>query len=340
MVALMDVSVIVCTRNRAGPLRSMLESACGLVAPANLAWELLVVDNGSEDDTVAIAAAFAARLPLRLAREPVIGLCRARNSGVAEARGRYICWVDDDVRLDPQWLAAYAEAFARHPDAAIFGGRILPELEPPPAGWFVRYMHEWPLANLVAYRDPGDLESPIALEGGRIPWGANYAVRAEEQKRYHYNEELGFSPRHKRTGEETDLIYRILADGGSGWWVPGACVRHVVPAERQTRDYLADYFDRAGRTAAFLHDRFPGDNANAVYGPPLFAGMSRFGLAVVAMATQFIASAAALAGLDRLSLRFLARHGFYRGVAAHRRESEAAVTRPPAPALAAAEEAG
>src|SRR5688572_3945090 len=151
MAAAIDVSVIVCTRNRAGRLRVLLESACGLAVPPDLAWELLVIDNGSGDDTAAVASAFSGRLPLRHVREPVIGLCAARNRGVAEARGRYLCWADDDVRLDPCWLAAYAEAFARHPDAAIFGGRILPELEPPLAGWFARHMYEWPLANVVAY---------------------------------------------------------------------------------------------------------------------------------------------------------------------------------------------
>ena len=340
MVGGVDVSVIVCTRNRAAGLRAMLESACVLAVPPNLCWELLVVDNGSEDGTAATASAFSGRLPLRLVREPVIGLCQARNRGLAEARGRYFCWADDDVRFEPGWLGAYAEAFARHPDAAVFGGRILPELEPPPVGWFARSMHEWPLANMVAYRDMGDSESPIALEGGRIPWGANYAIRAEEQKRHRYNEELGFSPHHKRTGEETDLIYRIMRAGGSGWWVPGACVRHVVPAQRQTRSYLADYYDRAGRTAAFLHDKFPGDNASAVYGPPRFARMSRFGLALVTTATRLVAAVAALAGLDRLSLRFLARHAYYRGVAAHRREALAAASRTAMPSFAPAEEPG
>jgi glycosyltransferase involved in cell wall biosynthesis len=333
---MLDVSVIVCTRDRAGRLRSMLESACTLAVPPDLRWELLVVDNGSEDDSAAVAGSFAGRLPLRLVREPVIGLCPARNRGVAEARGRYLCWADDDVLLGPGWLVAYAEAFARHPEASVFGGRILPELEPPAAGWFARFMYEWPLANVVAYRDMGDADRPIALEQGRIPWGANYAVRADEQQRHPYNEELGFSPHHKRTGEETDLIYRILRDGGSGWWVPDAVVRHVIGAERQTRPYLADYYDRAGRTAAFLHDRFPGDNANAVYGPPRFARMSRFELALFVASTRLVAAAAAIFGLNRLSLRYLARHAFHGGVLAHRRESAAIGAAADSPVLAAA----
>jgi glycosyltransferase involved in cell wall biosynthesis len=323
-----DISLIVCTRNRAGRLRNLLESACALEIPAGLVWEVLIIDNGSTDDTGEIARAFAGRLPLRLVAEPVAGLCLARTRGVEEARGRHLCWVDDDVLLDPLWLAAYAEAFARHPDAAVFGGRILPELEPPAPAWFARAMHEWPLANLVARRDMGDSETPLELAGGRIPWGANYAVRAREQKLHSYNVELGFSPRHKRTGEETDLAYRILKAGGTGWWVPGARVRHVIPAERQTRTYLADYFDRAGRTAAFLHERFPGDNANEAFGRPLFTRLDDPLLELAALAAGSVAGAVALVGLSRMSLRFLARQAFLRGVAAHRRDGARAGAAP------------
>jgi glucosyl-dolichyl phosphate glucuronosyltransferase len=319
----LDATVIVCTRNRARRLRAMLDSACGLSVPAGLGWELLVVDNGSSDGSADVARRFSDRLPLRLVDEPVAGLCLARNRGVAEAQGRYMIWTDDDVLLDPGWLCAYAEAFRRHPEAAVFGGRILPVLEPPAPAWFERSLHAWPISSVVAYRDMGDRESMIALEDGRMPWGANFAVRAAEQKRHLYNLEIGFSPHHKRTGEETDVIYRILKAGGSGWWVPASIVRHVIPAERQTRAYVVDFFDQAGRTVAFLHDRFPGANAVAVHGPPPLARLGPSVLRLAAAAAGLVSAAARFAGLHGPSLRFLARRGYYLGLAAHRRGSRA-----------------
>ncbi|HEY5722732.1 MAG TPA: glycosyltransferase [Allosphingosinicella sp.] len=317
----LDASVVICTRDRAAQLRAALESACALRIPPGTAWELLVVDNGSGDSTAETALSFASRLPLRLVSEPVPSLCPARNRGAAEAKGRYLCWIDDDVLLDPDWLAAYLAAFRNHPEAAIFGGRILPRLDPPAPAWFARRMYEWPVANLVALRDMGDEESPVALEGGRLPWGANYAIRAEEQKLYAYKPEIGFSPRHvRRTGEETDLIYRILRDGGSGWWVPDCRVRHVIPAERQTLAYLEFYFEQAGRTAAWLEEHFPGDNANAVYGRPAFDVMPDPVLRLVAAGSGLVSRAAALAGLERAALRFRARGAYYGGVAGHRHD--------------------
>jgi hypothetical protein len=226
--------------------------------------------------------------------------------------------------LDSHWLAAYVLAFARHPDADLFGGKILPRLEAPVQPWFARRLHQWPVNYVVAHRDLGDAEIPFAIEGGRLPWGANFAARAEAQRRQPYNVELGISPARKRSGEETDLAYRILKAGGSGWWVPDARVEHVICADRQTRAYIAHYYDQAGHTAAFLHERYPGDNSIAVFGAPPFSRFGRLGLTAAAAAARLVSGAAGLCGLTGLSLRFLARSSYYRGIAAHRRERAAA----------------
>jgi glucosyl-dolichyl phosphate glucuronosyltransferase len=316
----LDVSVIVCTHDRPARLRSLLESATRLVVPSGLAWEMLVIDNAFEARSSDVVRPFTRLLPVRVVREPRIGICFARNRGVAEARGRYVCWTDDDALLEPLWLSAYVEAFRRHPEAAVFGGRVLPVLEPPVSPLFARSMHRWPLANVVGHRDFGDEESRISLEGGRIPWGTSYAVRTREQKQHPYNLELGLAPGRKRMGEETDVIYRILKAGGSGWWVPGARSHHMIPAERQTLSFFDAYYEQAGRTAAFVHDRFPGDNANAVHGRPDFAEMSGFTLRCVAAAARLVSVAAGLAGLRDLALRFRARRFYFLGVAADRRD--------------------
>ena len=140
---MVDLSLVVCTRNRASSLRAMLESACVLRVPPGAAWELIVVDNGSSDETAETALSFADRLPLRLVREPVAGLCPARNRGSAEAAGLWICWTDDDVLLDPGWLAAWLDAFERHPEASVLGGHILPRPAEPAPAWFRRNMRRW-----------------------------------------------------------------------------------------------------------------------------------------------------------------------------------------------------
>jgi glycosyltransferase involved in cell wall biosynthesis len=315
---MLDVSVIVCTRNRARQLAGMLDSACSLAVPADVEWELLIIDNGSHDETPEVVRRYAHRLPLRCVVEPIAGLSHARNRGVDEARGRYICWTDDDVLLESNWLRAYVAAFRRHPEAAVFGGRILPELEPPAPAWFDRGKHRWPLACPACHTDMGDTIIPIAANG-RIPWGANFAIRAAEQKRHRYNVAIGVSPAHRRIGEETDLIYRVMKAGGTGWWVPDSRIRHILPAARQTRRSILRYFEQAGQTAAYLHDMFPGDNANERDGAPAMAALATPALWWRLIAHRLVASAAWLVGARDIGLYSLARFGLYLGVANHRR---------------------
>jgi glycosyltransferase involved in cell wall biosynthesis len=272
----MDISVIICTRNRAASLDRALRSAALLRVPEGLAWELIVVDNGSSDNTPGVVAAFVDRLPIRHVFEPLAGLSHARNRGVAEAKGALICWTDDDVELDPEWLIAYHEAARAFPDAAFFGGNVTPVLEGPTPAWFAKMVAEPGLQPLMASRS---FETPVrlSLTGGLLPYGANFAVRSDWQRRYHYDPALGVSPSHRRSGEETALILAIIADGGTGSAVPASQVRHLIPASRQTRDYIWCYYRSIGETWALLADRKANPN---FLGPPIERGRRLFGVPI------------------------------------------------------------
>lgn len=316
-----DVTVVICTRNRALQLASVLDSACKLIIPAHLSWEFIVVDNGSQDNTADVVARYSDRLPIRCVREEKAGLSNARNLGVKEAKGDYICWTDDDVVIDPNWLSAYFSAFKYHPEAAVFGGRVIPFLEKPTPAWFEKAKYEWPLSSLLAYRDFGDDVIPLTFEGALVPWGANFAIRAKEQKTYSYNPQLGVSPNHKRVGEETDVIYRVFKEGGSGWWVPQSKVSHIIPPKRQTLQYLYDYSYLGGETFGYLRDCFPEDNYLLATGkPPKEYHYSKFQLylqivfhSIKLVATVFIKPRAKLSQISRIA--------YYAGVVSYKKSS-------------------
>ena len=248
----LEISVVVCTRNRAGPIHQLLTSMAAMEAPSDLAWELLVVDNGSSDGTREVVEGFADRLPVRYSREDLAGLSNARNHGVREAHGRYLCWTDDDVEVHPRWLAAYAEAFRRHPEAAVFGGRIEPRLDPPTPPWFARLADLWPLSDIVAKRDFGDTPVPLDFNQGIVPWGANFAIRAAEQRQHIYDPQLGVSPDHRRSGEESQLMFEVISGGATGWSVPGSTVFHIFPPRRQSRRYFYELFAAIGEGLSYL----------------------------------------------------------------------------------------
>jgi glycosyltransferase involved in cell wall biosynthesis len=238
----MKLSVAICTWNRANLLSRTLECLASRRPPAGVEWELLIVDNGCTDSTAAVIGAYRDRLPIRVLYEPHPGLAGARNLAVREATGEYIIWTDDDVLVDASWLEEYCAAFRRHPEAALFGGPIEPWFLEERPSWLVE---AWPLVEVAyAVRDLG-LE-PFALAPGRLPYGANMAFRTDVQKRYLYDPKLGNSGTGRIGGEETRMMREMLAAGASGWWVPGARVKHCIPRGRQTIEYLRSYYTGRG----------------------------------------------------------------------------------------------
>jgi GT2 family glycosyltransferase len=120
--AAVAVSVAVCTRNRPDDLAECLGSI--LAAGGSRPAEVLVVDNCPPDDrTHAVVSGLDG---VRYVREPVAGLDMARNRALDEARGEWIAFVDDDVRVDRWWLDGLAAALGEHPDAAAVTGLVLP----------------------------------------------------------------------------------------------------------------------------------------------------------------------------------------------------------------------
>ena len=318
-----EISVVVCTRNRSAQLGELLASLSRLRIPTGLKWEVCIVDNGSSDNTSEVVERYQKRIPVRLVREEMAGLSNARNRGVQEARGRYICWTDDDVELDPEWLAAYASAFETYPDAAIFGGRILPRLEAPTPPWFARLAGRWPLTTLLAARDFGDAPFPLGFDVDRIPWGANFAVRVKEQRACSYDPRLGVSPAQRRLGEEAEVIFRVMQAGATGWWVPGAIVHHIIPLRRQSRQYVVEYFTSSGETLAYLEAAYPaGHHMRASAGARSVAAESEVMLQARRSAAMIGYAACWLARADLRGLYFLRQVAFFGGILAYRRRIE------------------
>ncbi|MBO7286094.1 MAG: glycosyltransferase family 2 protein, partial [Alistipes sp.] len=115
---MLDLSLIIATYNRAEQLMVTLESVAMQHYPT-ARWECIVVDNNSKDNTRERVEAFAAAHPtlqLRYCFEQNQGLSYARNRGIEEAEGEILAFVDDDERIVEEFVAAYVELFASHPD--------------------------------------------------------------------------------------------------------------------------------------------------------------------------------------------------------------------------------
>lgn len=260
----MDVTVAICTRNRAQLLRQTLEQMTRLRIPDGIDWELLVVDNNSTDSTEMRVAEFSTRLPVRLLFEPKPGKSHALNLAVREAAGDYIAFTDDDVLVDEDWLVEYGGAFRRWPEATVFGGPIDAWIEGQLPAWLHRV---WPrVKGVYGVLPPGD--GRVEYQNGPGPFGANMAVRTRDQRRYPYDPQLARQPGSPMRGEETAVVQAMLRDGLIGRWVPSARVRHFIPKSRQTIASLREHFFGLGLYDG-LHDDFR--NVPKLVGRPRWA---------------------------------------------------------------------
>jgi GT2 family glycosyltransferase len=238
----LKLSVTVCTRNRAASLARTLDSLACMEPPRRADWQVVVVDNGSGDDTAQVIERFRDRLPLRVGVEPRVGVAHARNACVALADGDYLVWTDDDVTVCQGWLRSYESAAETHPEAAFFGGPVRLRLIGDPPRWLRNGLPIIGTAFARVEIEPP--ERPVDVRSSRWPVGANMAVRASEQRRHPFDAQLGRQPwRHGiLSGEETDVLGRIAEAGGTGVWLPDPEVFHWIGPERQTRDYLRSFY--------------------------------------------------------------------------------------------------
>jgi glycosyltransferase involved in cell wall biosynthesis len=231
----MDVSIIICTRNRAEDLQETLRSVARLRNPHNRQLELLVVDNGSTDDTPSVLAEAAHSMPhLRALHEPVPGHSRSLNRALRQSVGQAILMTDDDVRVPETWLEEMASPLLSNEADAIAGGvRLAEHLVRP---W---QQHPW-VSGLLATTDRLDPSAPEDMVG------ANMALhRRVLDVVTGFDEHLG--PGALGLGADTLLAYRVRAAGFRLQGRFDTVVVHHPHTGRLQHDSLTAAAEAAGR---------------------------------------------------------------------------------------------
>ena len=156
------VSVVVCAYNAADTLDDCLTSLDQLTYPD---YEVIVVNDGSKDDTEAIAR----RYPfVRLITTPNNGLSAARNIGLSAATGAIVAYTDADVRVDPDWLTYLVQPFL-HSDVVAAGG---PNVVPADDPWVAQCVARAPGGPTHVLFDDRIAEHVPGLQPGRSPRSA------------------------------------------------------------------------------------------------------------------------------------------------------------------------
>jgi glycosyltransferase involved in cell wall biosynthesis len=263
----LKVTVAIPTYNRADFLRQTLAGLVAQQFPRDH-FEIIVLDNNSTDHTRAVVAEFASAHPApRYLLETQQGLDYARNRAIAEARGEIIVFGDDDILVQPDWLAQMAVPLLADPAQRIgaVGGEVIPVFPDGLPPWVA----EW--HSPLAFRpDLGPLEAR------QSPMGANLAFpRFVFAQLGLFHTALDRAAGNYFSGGDSEMIRRVRAAGLEVWFAPAAAVKHQMPASRTTFRYARRHafdsarsrvIDRAGQPGAFnyLAGRFLGNSFKAL----------------------------------------------------------------------------
>lgn len=237
-------TAIVCTYNRAELLPDCIDA---LARQDDDDFEVLVIDNNSTDETPELLRRMIGTRPRwTTVREPVPGLCVARNRGMEASTTEVVAFIDDDARPWPGWSRAMREAFT-DPEVIAAGGPIILDWDEPRPTWMPRHADTY-LTTL-------DLPvSQDTLRWPEYPFGANMGFR-----RSVLVEIGGFDPTLSRrgkslvSGDDSAVFRRLMAGPGRVAYVPSGGVYHRVQRQRCTLRFLLRRSFAQGRTQVLMH---------------------------------------------------------------------------------------
>jgi glycosyltransferase involved in cell wall biosynthesis len=243
-----SVSILIASRNRAEALRDALASIKRTTLPKDTDVELLLIDNGSSDDTQEVMRDVdIPGLEVRVLEEPRPGKARALNRALDVARGTVLLFTDDDVRVPTDWIQSMSAPILNGTADAVAGGiRLAPHLR---RSWMTRE-HTSLLADTTGlFGDDG----PSRLVG------ANMALHRRVFDVVP-NFDVALGPGALGLEEDTLLGHQIQAAGFRTVGAPTVIVEHHPGVDRLTRDAFLAALERLGRSGAYVdyhwrHDR-------------------------------------------------------------------------------------
>ncbi len=237
--ALPGVSVVICCYNSALRLPLTLKHLAGQSVPETIAWEILVVNNASTDDTVECARSIWEQWQpgsgrLRIVTENTPGQMHARKTGAKEARFGCLIFCDDDNLLDKNYVSLAYGVMAKDSGIGAAGGKNLPMTDAPAyPEWFEEYMDKY--ATGVPAPQSGDISYKAFILGAGMVTRKDLFLRMFDDR---YPSLLsGRNGEKLSTGDDFEYCKRLILRGYTLYYDERLLLYHFIPKERLTIGY-------------------------------------------------------------------------------------------------------
>lgn len=237
------ISVIICCYNSKGRLKPTLEALFNQLVNSKLSWEIIIVDNASEDYTTAEASriwnAFAGKpaINFEIVFQPLPGLANARRKGIASAQYAYLLFCDDDNWLAPNYVQGMYDILNGNDNIAACGGQGFPVFETEKPFWFDTYAEAFAVG-------PQSLneENNVLLN----LYGAGMAVNRNAIERLDQNnfkpQMIGRTGKKLSSAEDTEMTYAFVLMGYKLHYAKELHFSHYLPEQRLKLEYLKQLF--------------------------------------------------------------------------------------------------
>ena len=246
MIVEVSISVVIATHNRANYLMQALEGLAHQTLPHE-EFEVLVVDNNSTDETKQVVTLFAKTNSfVKYLYELRIGSNIARNTGLRQAMGKYVAFLDDDAVPSPFWLENIIKAFNSQTLLGIVGGKVDPVWEKERPKWI-----QGKLLKALSILDYGN--SPRFLKENEFFFSVNMAFKRELLEQFG-GFETGVSRAGKNllTNDEIPITIKIRKAGFRLYYDPSILVNHIIPEIRLTHQWFIKRYFSQGYSDALM----------------------------------------------------------------------------------------
>lgn len=232
-------SAAICTYNGEKRLPEVLDKLRSQINSESIHWEVIVVDNNSTDNTAKVIRDYQAQwpsaYPLRYFLETQQGAAFARQRAIAEARGEFIGFLDDDNIPAPDWIVEAYSFGKEHPQAGAYGGQIHGDFE-------VTIPEEYKkvVTYCLAIVERGSKAFMYTPRKGALPPSAGLVVRTQAWRENVPKQPFlaGRVGKSQMASEDLEVLSYIQNAGWEIWYNPNMHIDHKIPQRRLERDYL------------------------------------------------------------------------------------------------------